>query len=59
MVDIYKLYNRLCPGMGEPDSNIVKYAEDVLYLVNLLISNKYYNYIKKIKGLDELTKVRP
>ena len=36
----YKLYNRLCPGMGEPDSNIVEYAEDVLYLVNLLIDNK-------------------
>ena len=36
----YELYNRLCPGMGEPDSNIVEYAEDVLYLVNLLIDNK-------------------
>ena len=36
----YKLYNRLCPGMGKPDSNIVEYAEDVLYLVNLLIDNK-------------------
>ena len=36
----YKLYNRLCPCMGEPDSNIVEYAEDVLYLVNLLIDNK-------------------
>ena len=22
----YELYNRLCPGMGEPDSNIVEYA---------------------------------
>lgn len=36
----YELYNRLCPGSGGPDSNIVEYAEDVLYLVNLLIDNK-------------------
>lgn len=36
----YKLYNRICPDMGQPDSNIVEYAEDVLYLVNLLINNK-------------------
>ena len=36
----YELYNQLCPGIGEPDSNIVEYAEDVLYLVNLLIDNK-------------------
>ena len=36
----YKLYNRLCPDMGEPDSNIVEYAEDVLYMINLLIDNK-------------------
>lgn len=36
----YRLYNRLCPEMGEPDSNIVEYAEDVLYLINLLIDNK-------------------
>ena len=36
----YELYNRLCSGMGESDSNIVEYAEDVLYLVNLLIDNK-------------------
>ncbi len=36
----YKLYNHLCPGMWEPDSNIVEYAEDVLYLVNLLIDNQ-------------------
>ena len=45
-------------------SNIVEYAEDVLYLIKLLINkdklylNKYYNYIIKIKVLDELTKVR-
>ena len=32
----YKLYNRLCPGMGKPDSNIVEYAEDVLALVNYI-----------------------
>ena len=36
----YELYNRLCPGTGELDSNIVEYAEDVLNLVNLLIDNK-------------------
>ena len=36
----YELYNRLCPVIGEPDSNIVEYAEDVLYMINLLISNK-------------------
>ena len=36
----YELYNRLCPGMGEPDSNIVEYAEYVLYMFNLLINNK-------------------
>lgn len=36
----YIVYNKLCPDMGEPDSNIVEYAEDVLYLVNLLIDNK-------------------
>ena len=36
----YKLYNRLCPGIEEPDSNAVEYAEDVLYMINLLIDNK-------------------
>lgn len=36
----YELYNRLRPGIGEPDSNIVEYAEDVLYMINLLIDNK-------------------
>ena len=36
----YKLCNRLCLGNGEQDSNIVEYAEVVLYLVNLLIDNK-------------------
>ena len=36
----YELYNRLCPGMGKPDSNIVEYAEDVLYMINILIDNK-------------------
>lgn len=36
----YKVYNQLCPGNGEPDSNIVEYAEDVLYMINLLIDNK-------------------
>ena len=36
----YKLYNQLCPGHGEPDSNIVEYVKDVLYMINLLIDNK-------------------
>ena len=35
----YELYNRLCPGMGEPDSNIVEYAEDVLYMINILLED--------------------
>ena len=34
----YKFH--ICPDMGEPDSNIVEYAEDVLYMINLLIDNK-------------------
>ena len=33
----YKVYNRLCPGMGKPDSNIVEYAEDIEILVKELI----------------------
>ena len=37
----YRLYNRLCPDNNvEPDSNIVEYAEDILYLVEQLIENK-------------------
>ena len=36
----YKLYNQLCPDYEAPDSNIVEYAEDVLYMINLLIDNK-------------------
>lgn len=32
-----ELYNKLCPGI---DSNIVEYAEDILYLINLLIDKK-------------------
>ncbi len=37
----YKLYNHLCPDDNiEPDSNIVEYAEDILYMINLLIDNK-------------------
>ena len=35
----YELYNRLCPGMGEPDSNIIEYAEDVLYMINILLED--------------------
>ena len=34
----YELYNRLCPGMGEHDSNIVEYAEDILDIINELIN---------------------
>lgn len=34
----YKLYNHLCPGYGEPDSNIVEYAEDILVIVQELIN---------------------
>ena len=36
----YKLYNKLCTDIAEPDSNIVEYAEDILNLVKLLIDNK-------------------
>ena len=36
----YKLYNKLCPDMENPDSNIVEYAEDVIYMIKLLIGNK-------------------
>ncbi len=35
-----KVYNKLCPGMGEPDSNIVEYAEDVESLINKLLESK-------------------
>ena len=34
----YKLYNQLCLGYGEPDSNIVEYAKDVLNIINELIN---------------------
>ena len=36
----YKLYNKLCPGLGNPDSNIVEYAEDVYVLINELLETK-------------------
>ena len=35
----YKLYNHLCPGYGNPDSNIVEYAEDILVIIENLINN--------------------
>ena len=35
----YELYNRLCPSMGEPDSNIVEYTEDVLSMINILLED--------------------
>ena len=34
----YKLYNRICPDMGEADSKIVEYAEDVLDIVEEMIN---------------------
>ena len=34
----YKIYNHLCPDYGEPDSNIVEYAKDVLNIINELIN---------------------
>lgn len=36
----YEIYNHLCLGMRELDSNIVEYEEDILYMINLLIDNK-------------------
>ena len=30
----YKVYDKLCPDYGEPDSNIVEYALDVKRLIN-------------------------
>mgnify|MGYP007069925428 CR=1 FL=1 len=38
----YKLYNRLCPGMGKPDSNIVEYAEDVLEMIDKLLKTRNF-----------------
>ena len=35
----YELYNRLCPGMEEQDSNIVEYVEDVLSMINILLED--------------------
>ena len=35
----YKLYNRLCPNMEQPDSNIVEYAGDVRFMIETLIDN--------------------
>ena len=43
----YKLYNKLCPGMGNPDSNIVEYAEDVYALINELLETKNDKKISK------------
>ena len=34
----YKLYNHLCPGYDDPDSNIVEYAKDILDIINELIN---------------------
>ena len=32
----YMVYNKLCPGMGEPDSNIIEYAEDILNMIKYI-----------------------
>jgi hypothetical protein len=33
----YKVYNKLCPEITEPDSNIVEYKEDVKDMILRLI----------------------
>ena len=38
--DEYKLYNHICPNMGEPDSNITEYAKDVKTLIMELLEYK-------------------
>ena len=40
----YNLYNHSCPGYGEPDSNIVEYAEDILDIIKILFENNYNNF---------------
>ena len=42
----YKLYNKLCPGMGNPDSNIVEYAEDVKNIVIEMIKFRDWKFQK-------------
>ena len=32
----YMVYNKLCPGMGEPDSNIIEYAVDILNMIKYI-----------------------
>ena len=34
----YKIYNHLCPDYGQPYSNIIEYAKDVLNIINELIN---------------------
>lgn len=48
----YKLYNRICPDYGEPDSNIVEYAEDVKKIIDILLES-----IKNIKN-QKMKKVK-
>jgi len=36
----YRLYNKLCPGMGKPDSNIVEYMEDIIEIIDKIINIK-------------------
>ena len=38
--DEYKLYNHICPDIGETDSNIVEYAKDVKVLIIELLKDK-------------------
>lgn len=55
----YKLYNRLCPGMGDADSNIVEYAEDVMYSINkLLDENNTKNYTQKNQKIAKIKKTK-
>lgn len=33
----YKLYNHICPtNDNEPDSNIIEYFDDIIYLIDIL-----------------------
>jgi len=44
----YKVYNHLCPGVSEPDSNIVEYAEDVKETINKIFKEKEEKNNKEI-----------
>ena len=38
--DEYRLYNYICPDIGEPDSNIIEYTKDVKVLIIELLKDK-------------------